>query len=340
MKLNNSIINKPTFLKDTLETIKTTDLISREIEEFSTKMRTSKPLEPLEEDIVEISERDIAELRDNYVQFEDFDNFFRMSELSEYGEQSEFYDELQYSIDDIPIADSINPNKKMFLNSQMHTHYLDTDLDADNIFKLKLINYYDVVTSAVGSDVESNVLREMVGRAACLEDFYPKSKVSEAIGKSILYRENDLNYPSSDLLDFMIKRPNYRKDVVIKDINGNETYNRCFGSHFDKLLNETRDVKTIKKVLADCSLKVSGKVNNFDWQFADFGVELFKKTKTWGEKEENLINSIKDTVTNPKDNSFKYETVNRAKLIKANKLLKQDTDIEEIIKQISEEKVS
>lgn len=273
-----------------------------------------------------------------------FSNFFRDYELEENGpkdflkeEMGEFYQETQYDEDDIPLGEDFRPFRQLsigYFSPYRFAH--DTDLDAESKHALHRINYSERIHARSRLKDDTSNVGEISELAACLSEKEGKHFADRCVDKSLLKLSNDVRYFDANLFRFVSKHPGHRNHVIKITEDGSEIYSPTYGRAYSRMLDETNDVNTIKRVLRSGVMFVDKDSERQDPVLTNFAVDVYKKTHNWGFEEKKLVELVKNRVKDPKTDLIKKESIDKNRLNKAKELLKTDASIEECIYEIDE----
>lgn len=188
-------------------------------------------------------------------------NFDNRDELTSHFIKERKYSYQNYNYDDVPLSDSLLRKDYGFIGTP-HSG-IDTDMSDIGVHEVKFINFIEeIVPSTIkpkyfNANKAGSSLSEFASLANMLyEDGYGTNEIIRAMERSIVKESKNSSYAELDLFKFLVKHPNLKNEVVVKNQNAAECFDRNFANYFGILKEHYFDnEKDVRKALNLCRIK-------------------------------------------------------------------------------------
>ena len=175
-------------------------------------------------------------------------------------QRSYFYQ--NYSYDDLPLSDSIvRKELGLFETPQVE---IDTDLTEDGARNLQFINFLEnIVPTSLHCKPEADytTISELANLATMLRDCgYSTNSIVRGLERcAVKHDVSGESYAEPKLFEFLVKHPNLRSAVVVKNNMNEEHFDKTFANYFDILKDYYFDnEKDVRAALKYCRVKNNG----------------------------------------------------------------------------------
>lgn len=175
-------------------------------------------------------------------------------------QKSYFYQ--NYSYDDIPLSDSIVRKELCLFDAPQFE--IDTDLTEDGARNLQFINFLEnIVPTSLHCkpEVDYETISELANSATMLRECgYSTNAIIRGLERCVVKHDfSGESYAEPKLFEFLVKHPNLRSAVVVKNNMNEEHFDKTFVNYFDILKDHYFDnEKDVRSALNYCRVKNNG----------------------------------------------------------------------------------